>query len=336
MHWHDIVTTAAGGGRWQGLGLSVDRADRPAGPPGFCIRARDGRIRIDVGPTPCLWASVNQWRLGVWTLVSGQESPSVLPPIQSRAIRAIAASPRSEDWWRLWAREFASRLGNSPRSPLYEGHWILSPTKCAEGHFAALLGQSLSSIGYLPFIHRVESCLEVPPIAWESWRQNGSCAALRLREPSDSGSARIKAFCKLARDGVMPPLLFLFVSGIDMFVLLDGHDRLRALLLEKAPIPLLVLKHVQASPREPDHARQAAIVREIARRSVSGASRNGPLPVPVANAHLIEAFDDRPRLFPRTRAFVLRGGAAAWTEEVRRTFGLSLGHPALLGEPPAT
>lgn len=121
-----------------------------------------------------------------------------------------------------------------------------------------------------------------------------------------------------------------------MFVLLDGHDRLRALLLEKVPIPHFVLTHVQASPREPDSARQGAIVREIARRSVTGASRNGPLPVRVANAHLIEEFDDRPWVSPRTRAYVLRGGEAAWTAEVRRSFGLPSGHPALSGEPPAT
>lgn len=139
----------------------------------------------------------------------------MLPPIRSPALRAIAASPLSEDWWRLWARDFARHLANSLRSPLREGNWTLSPAKCAEGVSAALPGQSLPSIGYLTLIHRIESCLDVPPVAWESWGLNGSCAALRLREPGDSGSARIKAFRKLAQDGVMPPLLFLFVSGLD-------------------------------------------------------------------------------------------------------------------------
>jgi hypothetical protein len=232
MHWHDIVATPAGGGPWQGLGISVERAEQHAGPPGFCIRACDGRIRIDVGPTPCIWASVNPWDLGVWTLVSGQESPGVLPPIRSQAIHAIAASPQSEDWWRFWARDFASRLARSSRSPLHDGYWTLSPAQCAEGLSAALPEQTLMSMGYHRFIQRVESCLDVAPVAWQRWRLNGSGAALRLRDPSDTDSARIKTFRKLARQGVMPPLLFLYVSGLDMFVLLDGHDRLRALLLE--------------------------------------------------------------------------------------------------------
>ena len=119
-----------------------------------------------------------------------------------------------------------------------------------------------------------------------------------------------------------------------MFVLLDGHDRLRALLLEEAPLPILVLTAVRASAREPDQATQKAIEREIERREVPGASRKGPLPVRATNELLIQAFDNRPWLWPKTRAFELRGGVKQWAAEVASVFGLPPEHAAFSGEPP--
>ena len=184
MRWHDI-DASAGHGPWQGLAITVEKASMPTGPPGLCVRARAGRIRIDAGHTPRIWASVHRWHHGLWTLVSRDtSSPGVLPPIRSHEIRAITAPPSSEAWWRLWARDFARRLASSPRSPLHEGRWTLSPAKSVEGASVALPGPPLFCGRYLAFVERLDTCLDEPSVQWESWWTSGSGAALRLRAPS--------------------------------------------------------------------------------------------------------------------------------------------------------
>lgn len=335
MRWHDI-DPAGGHGPWQGLAITVETPSRrTAGPPGLCVRAGSGRLRVDVGSNPRVWARVHRYLHGAWTLVADDtDSPGIIDPIRTREIRAIQAQPGSLVWWKLWARDFAERLSRSPRSPLYPGRFTLSPGTTNTGPKPALPGPPLFSWKHLLIVERVDTFLDEPPVQWQSYWTNGSGAALRLRSPSAPDASRVKALRKLAREGVMPPLLFYFVSGLDMFVLLDGHDRLRALLLEGAPIPLFILTAVMASPRAPSPRQQEAILLEIERRSVPGASRQGPLPVPTANNLLIQAFDDRPYLWTRTRAYPLLGGAARWAEEVRDTFGLAPQHRAFSGEPP--
>jgi hypothetical protein len=184
-------------------------------------------------------------------------------------------------------------------------------------------------------IEAAAEALAAPDLAWESWWLNGSGALLRMRKPSPKDAGRVKAWRKRARDGSLPPALVLFVTGLDMFLLLDGHDRLRAAMLENAPIGFLCLWYVRTHPRRPDEARQAAILHEIERRKNRAGGRE-PLPVAQANELLVNAFDDRPWTWPKTRAFPLEGGAAAWDEEVLSR-GVAPDHRMFKGEePPAS
>jgi hypothetical protein len=125
------------------------------------------------------------------------------------------------------------------------------------------------------------------------------------------------------RDGTLPPVLVTFVSGLDMFVLLDGHDRLRAALAEGTVPPILVLWKVRAdpNPRMPDREREAR------------GGRESLLATEAANRRLITVFDDRDTLHARTAAWPLAGGAARWEREVAAE-GVAEEHLLWSGEPP--
>jgi hypothetical protein len=136
------------------------------------------------------------------------------------------------------------------------------------------------------------------------------------------------------RDGTLPPVLVQYISGLDMFVVLDGHDRLRAALLEGSTPPLLVLWRVRAHPISPDRERQAAVLREVERKRLLRGEAERPLDVEAENRLLIAMFDDRDGLSATTPAWPLEGGAARWEQQILAE-RVAPEHPIFSGEPPA-
>lgn len=340
MRWRDL-SPAPGVGPWQGLDLEIAPADLPDHPdhprrtPGLRIEAATpGRIRVACGGTPALWARVHRWHNGLWRYIAPRaDSWEIVPPIRSADIAAIDAPPGSEAWWKDWAREAARTLVASPRSPLHPGRWILSAARATDLPAPPLPGPPPADLTGLGVIEAAREALAAPDLAWVSWWLNGSGALLRMRTASTPDAARVKVWTKHATRRSLPPALVLFVTGLDLFLLLDGHDRLRAAERSGAPLGFLVLWPVEARPRLPDPARQAAVVREIERkRGLAGARR--PLSVDQENRLLVDAFDDRPWLGARTRAFRLAGGAAAWDAELAQQSGVPPAHPIFSGEPP--
>jgi hypothetical protein len=334
MHWRDFQP-APGVGPWQGLDLTIAAGDLPPGAPGWRIEAATpGRIRIACAGVPALWARVHRWHYGLWRFLPPRAASwEIVPPIRVRDLATIKDAPGTEAWWRAWARWMAQALAASPRTPLHPGRWALTAARAADLRAPQLPGPPPVDWTALAAIEDVRACLDAPALAWESWCLSGSGALLRTRDPSPPGGARVRAWIKRAREGRLPPLLAVLVSGLDMFVLLDGHDRLRAAVLEGIAPVFLVLWHIRATPQRPDPARQAAVVREIERKRALRSGRR-PLDTERENRLLVSAFDDRDWLWPRSRARPLPGSAAAWDEEVARVTQLPRDHGLFSGEAP--
>jgi hypothetical protein len=153
---------------------------------------------------------------------------------------------------------------------------------------------------------------------YEDWyRDDGSHALLPMRLPSREDSGRVKAWRKRAREGTLPPVLVHFIAALDMFALLDGHDRYAAARAEGVPVPWLHVTAMTLSPVSLDEKKQAAIVREVER--LSGLER--PPPTASLNALYAGAFDDRPWPSRMCYGRLLTGGARKWDEEVSRRLG---------------
>ena len=335
MHWKDF--DRPGGGPWRGLDVTIEPGDLPPGAPGLRVEAALGRIRIACDGQPVLWASVHRYHYGLWRLLAGRAASwGVVPPIQAADLAAVREGPHTGPWWAAWARWLARALAASPRTPLHPDRWAITAARAVDAPSPPVPAPPPADWTRLDRIDGIRTCLEEPALAWEGWFTSGSGALLRTRERSPADSGRVRALRKRARDGTLPPALAQYVSGLDMFVLLDGHDRLQAALLEGAAPPLLVLWQVRAIPRESDPAQQAAVVREVERkqRLASTSAPRRPLSAAAENALLISAFDDRDYLFPRTRAYPLPGGAARWTEEVAARAGVPPDHLIFSGNPP--
>jgi hypothetical protein len=327
VRWKDLTSPS---GSWQGLDFLVDPADLVARAPVLRVRAGQRRIAIACDAEPVLWAHVHRLHYGLWLLhAARRESWSVVPPILSRVITRFGDATNRDAWWRAWARWFAEQLCASERTPLSPGRWCFVVADAA-GLRATQRAWTPTSWSRFGVLRDVRTCLDSPPLRWESWWTTGSSAVLRARSVAPE-AARVHAFRKRVSGRTLPPVLVGYVSGLDMHVVLDGHDRLRAALLEQTTPPIIVLWRVRAHEGFSDQVRQAGVLREIEWRRLRGVE----LPVDVENDLVLGAFDDRELLAATTQAWPLVGGPRRWDEQVLAE-GIAATHPIFAGEPPAT
>ncbi|GAA1712959.1 hypothetical protein GCM10009765_72560 [Fodinicola feengrottensis] len=153
---------------------------------------------------------------------------SPIPPIRADEARRFPP-PRTPEWHARWAHRFAGWLFDSALTPLHRGDWILRarmPARHDRHSVSAWLRHEL---------------VRDHPAAELDWFGLGWSGILPLRRLSESDAARVKAHRKLVREGTLPPVLLMWASCLDGYVLLDGHDRLIAALAEETDPPLLIL-----------------------------------------------------------------------------------------------
>ena len=139
-------------------------------------------------------------------------------------------------------------LDESVTSPLFDGPWLCAPI--AYGAAAdAKPYPKIPSDGLRsppPLAHSAERTLSGAMLTYEDWCAGwGECVNMGrlwpLRLPSQADDGRIKAWRKSARAGTLPPAVLLYVSVIGAYLVLDGHDRIHAAVLEDVPPPLIAI-----------------------------------------------------------------------------------------------
>jgi hypothetical protein len=154
--------------------------------------------------------------------------------------------------------------------------------------------------------------LAAAPVHWIDWWGGSDSNLLPLREVRDD-DGRVKWWRKMAREGCLPPVLALFLRCLDSSVIIDGHCRLRAALLEGMAPDIIVISSTQSVEITPDPAEQERVFHSLEKaRRIQGAL----FPVEKLNEILVRVFDDRPILKITTRAHA-RLTEAHWLDEVR-------------------
>jgi hypothetical protein len=140
---------------------------------------------------------------------------------------------------------------------------------------------------------------------------------LRRLPPVDAG--RVKSYRRQLREGILPPVLLWWVSGLDTLLVVDGHDRIAAALAEGTVPEVLVLSAAQ-DPGLISGMRQHA-VRAYAQRLDHlrpRADQGDPFAgvhVAKVNRRLAAELVDIDRSEGRTRAWQLRGGRVEWDRQ---------------------
>ena len=221
----------------------------------------------------------------------GGASLRVVPPIR-------AAEARSVSDWTKW---FGDALAKSDRGWLRPGVWALS-----------MLGHR-NEDGAPPAARQLESALDLPSDFIERYRLNGSGRVVPLRAASASDAERVKSWRKHARDGTLPPILVAWVSALDVYVILDGHDRLLAARLENT-LPEVVGVYTVEERRE----QWVDEVRDQARAT--------------ALEKYARVLEHEPHLSERTRSLANRDLTAAWGDHRWRYAGTTARYGGDLAE----
>jgi hypothetical protein len=183
-----------------------------------------------------------------------------------------------------------------------EGRWLQRPAL----HLEAAPGYRLRVVsGGQPLLWaRIQD--------WWDWSVFLRGTVLPLRAPSAEDDGRVKSWRKRARDGTLPPALLLYVDILAKWLVLDGHDRLHAALLEGVEPPLLGLwPYVEEARPESAVREQGALLgAEIQLRA--GAT---PTVIDRVNRMMLRNFSQRQR-GTVTRAWPVAGGIEAWRVEV--------------------
>jgi hypothetical protein len=205
-----------------GLALELTQPHRPA------LRvevAGHGRLVLRQNDTVVLTAQIDPHLYGVDYSLTGRFRPPI-PPIRAARAAAIGADDPGPVRLARWAHHFATALTDADGGPLHTGRWVISP-EVPPQRWASLL---------LPAER-----------GWIDWfAGNGTWSILPLRPLDSSDSGRVKSYRKQARAGTLAPVLLWWISGLDCYVVLDGHDRLAAALAEDRVPPLLALSSVSA------------------------------------------------------------------------------------------
>lgn len=290
-------------GRGESPTLRFDVA--PRAPAGLELEhVAPWRHRLLARGVPIVWTRTERWLQGVWTLTAPLDaSPEVLPPFTAAQARAIR-----QDRMR-WLHVVRRGLLGTARGPLRSGVWRL---RCVS---------STGQVGtrmWRSWPNALESALASPGPRIEHHSlvvEQLRCVA--LRRPAAPEAPRVKAWRKHARAGTLPPIVLWEVTTLDGWVILDGHDRLRAALAEGIDPLLVLLSQVTDEERRWRQAHFARRARAVERYEwlSGGVSEHKSTPAWRRAQHeLVDAH--RPGERTVTSAAWRPGHLASWCAEI--------------------
>jgi hypothetical protein len=272
-----------------GPGRLVLHVQGRPGPPSLRFeKAEDGRLLLRQGERPVLLGrSVGEGCCPELYLhrLDGYRSP--LPPLRSADLRSSLN----------WPHQYTRWLEEADGTPLRDGRWELARRS-----------------GFPPGIWNEDFVREWPTGRLELSCGGGRHGVLPLRRLSPPDAARVKAYRKHAREGTLAPVLLWWVTFLDGWVILDGHDRAVAALAEERTPECVELSQV---PDEEDWRRAAEGVaeshghriRQLAAHPADPGTERQRTTLERAHADMLASL---PYAVVPTRIWPLPGGARTW------------------------
>lgn len=233
---------------------------------------------------------------------------SPLPPIKAAHARQVRQTSRDDDAWAArWAHRFVDSLQATTEGPLHTGRWMVArgmPSWSVAAHWQRLqtIDPDQGHITWFGYGHPAEDQRDVLP----------------LRRLSPVGAARVRAYRRQFHEGILPPALLWWVSGLSTLLVLDGHDRITAALAEHALPEVVVLapaadpSWISALQHHAVRAYQGRI--EYLQTSTGHDSTHVKAYLANVSRRFAGELDGIVRSEGRTRAWPLPGGSTAWEQ----------------------
>ena len=162
-------------------------------------------------------------------------------------------------------------------------------------------------------VYQVKDALLPDNIELISWWLNGCGKLINLKKP-DATSGRVKWWRKKVREGRLPPILVWYLNCLDAYIIIDGHDRLMASILENKPPELITISSAQEFTYPVDQTAQAHILDAFANPK---SDRKKSISIEHMNQVLLQAFDNSPVTQATTFSWASITSDQIWIDEVR-------------------
>jgi hypothetical protein len=212
-----------------------------------------------------------------------------------------------------WSCFFATELAKNSASFLYGGLWLFNayiPNKKKDWNYIQA-GKS-KYIGNSS-IYGVKEAIKGEEVVWIDWWINGSNELISLKIP-DRTSGRVKWWRKKVKENHLPPILVWYLNCLDAYIIVDGHDRLVASILENKPPNIVVTYSAEEIDASLDKEVQKRILESLKNRELSKNTR--PMPIDKINEVLIQAFNNRPVTVSQTFGWATITSDSTWVKEV--------------------
>lgn len=264
LYWKDITTPA---NKWRGIEITVNNTS--IHPSTFHIESCSKQFfSLTYENEILFWARQHYTHYGV-ALIKNNEPLYTIPIISH--IRSREIEKRKDlvgvEKFKSWSKFFIQSLNRKDNHFFTEGKWLIAPFS----------GNAYNQFYWDYHIEKEMEKSEIDKSIFDALNQdtfqylswfNTPHQAIRYigLKHVDDNDGRLKWWQKKAKEGTLPPILIYYISGLDGYVVIDGHYRLRAAQLENILPDVIVLSTYKVEKYPIDPNRQQNILKSLKQR----------------------------------------------------------------------
>lgn len=302
IYWNDVIDHKD---KWSHLQIEVKKSPAPSL---YFLVGGNRRMILKQNNQSVFWAAIEDRCYGVWVArnFTNTKKSHFFPSIPSHIIQQ-ASSLSNDEKSQFWSRYFIKNISKAEFSFLYPGTWRISQAKLEWEYQESKVYEKW-------VINETKIAFEQPPLVHLDWgiSGNGNLVALKPKSPKDSD--RVKWWRKCIQAGNCPPVLAWFITSLDAFIIIDGHDRLQAHLLENKLPEIYVIHSLKEYFFSQSSFRQEKIIKGLEIREKDPFKRQ--LTIEEKNTILLKAFENGPYQDPYTAGTAKHGFEEQWLKEI--------------------
>ncbi|MFN8579228.1 MAG: hypothetical protein U0354_20555 [Candidatus Sericytochromatia bacterium] len=211
---------------WVGDFIHVKNEPKPS----FHIQvSQNSRIKCVSNNKPIFWSTTSKDFYEHFFLKSYEKfdlEDLPIKPIRADKIRELS-NTSLESYFKSWGRFFVKSLFKNNGNFLYNGLWLLK-------HF---IPKTKDSFEYKLLhehkkiflnIYNVKESIFREQFDILDWGHYDLLGLINIKEIPDKNDGRVKWWRKIIKEGNLPPIFVLYLSGIYANIIIDGHSRLMA------------------------------------------------------------------------------------------------------------
>lgn len=269
--------------------------------PGF-------KCKTQIKTQNVIYSNITSDYWGSWSLINKlSDEIQILPFIKSSDIEQFQLS--GLDYRNYWLSYFRKIIETSPIKFTPNGSWKMQFSESLNRDWKYLnntVGQT-----DLKGHQQLDEVYDSENPKYSDFEIDNIPIAIKQTPFKDSG--RIKFWRKKIKEESLPPIILIHLSQLSNSIIIDGHSRLLASILEDIPPKLIILYPITEQEIKPD-LEQAD---KRAKALVAQFEKNPNLKLDQMNQLLISFYDDRPWLVRRTKA-KFNKNEEQWNNEVKK------------------